>query len=291
MSSIIPDVQFKNSELSRLGFEVVCLDNVYAQFEAKEIKYIDKPHRIHFYNIIIITDGQGVHSIDFNQFQIEKGRVLMINKGQIHAFDLVHKPKGKLIIFTDTFIDKVATAINLQIFSPTYFISSNLQGFTLSTRQESTLLELISLLNIELEIDTPNIEFLQTLFTSMLLKITEARPNIYRNPMNPLQTRCFERFIGTLNETFTQTRDAHYYAHLLGITYKTLNKICKLATNRTAKQLIDAHTILEAKRRLSIDNYQIQQLAEYLGFDEPSNFVKYFKKHTLMTPSQFKKSR
>lgn len=291
MNVTIPDIKFKNSKLSSLGFEIISLESLYQRFESGDIKYIDQPHRIHFHNIIIITGGQGQHLIDFNQFHLEAGRVLMINKGQIHSFDVHNKPQGKLIVFTDEFIDKVATAINLQIFSPTHFISSKLQGFTLSESQESTLLELIRLLQTELKIETPNLIFLQTLFTSMLLKVTEARPRIYLNKMNLAQTRCFERFILLLNEHFINTRDAHYYANLLGTTYKTLNKICKLATNRTSKQLIDAHTILEAKRRLSIDHYQIQQLAAYLGFDEPSNFVKYFKKHTLMTPNQFKKTQ
>jgi len=64
----------------------------------------------------------------------------------------------------------------------------------------------------------------------------------------------------------------------------------KLATKQTTKQLIDAYVILEAKRKLSIENIRVQQLADELGFDEVTNFVKYFKKNTLLTPSQFKKS-
>ena len=74
------------------------------------------------------------------------------------------------------------------------------------------------------------------------------------------------------------------------MTYKSLNKICKLAVNQTAKQLIDAHTILEAKRKLVIEGIQVQELAYELGFEEVTNFVKYFKKHTLVTPSQFKEN-
>ena len=93
-----------------------------------------------------------------------------------------------------------------------------------------------------------------------------------------------------LEKNYTTLRDAKAYAELLSLTYKSLNEICKLSSTQTTKQLIDAHTILEAKRKLCIDDIRIQQLADELGFDEVTNFVKYFKKHTLLTPTQFKKS-
>jgi|TARA_B110000902_G_scaffold265723_1_gene350866 AraC family transcriptional activator of pobA len=48
--------------------------------------------------------------------------------------------------------------------------------------------------------------------------------------------------------------------------------------------------VLEAKRQLVVENIQVNQLAYALGFDEVTNFIKYFKKHTLLTPTQFKKS-
>ena len=66
-----------------------------------------------------------------------------------------------------------------------------------------------------------------------------------------------------------------------------MNKICKLATQQTAKQLIDAYIILNAKRALSIDKLQVKQVSDILGFDEATNFVKFFKKHTLMAPKLF----
>ena len=71
------------------------------------------------------------------------------------------------------------------------------------------------------------------------------------------------------------------------MSYKALNQLCKKTAGKTPKQIIDEHTILEAKRRLAIENTQVTQLAYELGFDEVGNFTKYFRKHTLLTPSQF----
>ncbi|MFC1653158.1 helix-turn-helix domain-containing protein [Planctomycetota bacterium] len=71
--------------------------------------------------------------------------------------------------------------------------------------------------------------------------------------------------------------------------YKHLNEICKRITGRTVKKCIDNHVILEMKRRLASSDISIKELAYITGFDEPTNLVKYFKKYTNQSPSQFKR--
>ena len=127
------------------------------------------------------------------------------------------------------------------------------------------------------------------LFSSLFLMLERERPHAYAKTLNKSQVKQFNLFSTLLDQGLTGRREASYYADQLHITYKTLNNLCKLATNRTAKQLIDAYTILEAKRRLILESKQVQEIAYDLGFEETSNFIKYFKKHTLITPSQFRK--
>lgn len=84
------------------------------------------------------------------------------------------------------------------------------------------------------------------------------------------------------------SRNANFYAKKLNITYKHLNSICKDVADVTAKQFIDAFIILEAKRLLINSEMKSTELAYTLGFEEPTNFVKYFKKYTGLTPNTFK---
>ena len=73
-------------------------------------------------------------------------------------------------------------------------------------------------------------------------------------------------------------------------TYKHLNIVCKEVINKTAKQYIDEFVILEAKRNLVNSTIKSTELAYLMGFEESTNFVKYFKKHTGFTPNHFKKN-
>lgn len=287
----IPNIEFKKGKLPEVGFEIIELASLYKRISSGNVRFADKPHRVNFHNLILYTGGIGQHFVDFHTFPIEKNNVVFIHKGQVHAFDIINKPQGHLIVFTETYLQKVLSAIDVQILPPTHFLSSYLPSYQIKQSTQLMLQHLLTVISEEYLSCMPNNAFLQILFVAFLTKVEEERPAIYQNQLSAFQVNCFERFIESLHTDFTRRLDAQAYAHTVGTSYKTLNKICKLATNMTAKQLIDAYTILEAKRRLLIDNMQIQQLAYFLGFEEPTNFIKYFKKHTLMTPNQFKKIR
>ncbi|MCW8833755.1 MAG: AraC family transcriptional regulator [Colwellia sp.] len=286
----IPEVYFKTPNLPDVGFEIIELESLYSRYEAGHLPIASDPHRVSFHNLLFITGGVGEHFVDFHKFPVEKGSVVFINQGQVHTFDVKNKPSGKLIVFTDSYIQKVASTVGIQIFPPTHFMTSALPSFKLETNTEEQLSQLVPVIEAEYLSKGANVSYLQALFAAFLIKVSEARPDIYHTDMTQYQIELFNHFVVVLEENFTKSRDAHYYAEQVATTYKTLNKTCKLATNKTAKQLIDAHTILEAKRRLTVEKIQVQQLSDSLGFDEASNFVKYFKKHTLLTPNQFRKN-
>jgi AraC family transcriptional regulator, transcriptional activator of pobA len=248
------------------------------------------PHRINFHNLLYITQGHGTHFIDFNTYTIQAGSVVFINKNQVHAFDLINQPQGKLIVFTDEFLDTIFTTIKTPLSAHNYLLSSYSPAFSLSKETRSTCDVLLAEIANEYQVKKPNLNFLNLIFSAVLTKLSNERPRSYEHYLSESRTEKFRTFIQLLEVNHTNTRDAKIYADMLHMTYKSLNQICKLATKQTTKQLIDAYVILEAKRKLSIENIRVQQLADELGFDEVTNFVKYFKKNTLLTPSQFKKS-
>ncbi|MFA8341425.1 MAG: helix-turn-helix domain-containing protein [Rhodothermaceae bacterium] len=78
-----------------------------------------------------------------------------------------------------------------------------------------------------------------------------------------------------------------FYANKLNISEVYLSECVKKTTKKTAKQIIDEYLIIEAKSVLKHSNKSIAQISIELGFDDNSNFGKYFKKHTGMTPLEF----
>jgi AraC family transcriptional regulator, transcriptional activator of pobA len=46
--------------------------------------------------------------------------------------------------------------------------------------------------------------------------------------------------------------------------------------------------VLEAKRILAHTTESVKEIGYDLGFEEPTNFIKYFKKHSKLTPTEFR---
>lgn len=69
---------------------------------------------------------------------------------------------------------------------------------------------------------------------------------------------------------------------------KSLTAACKQTSGATPKQLIAQRLTLEAKRLLAHSKQSVHQIAFSLGFNEPTNFIKFFKKYTALTPRQFR---
>ncbi len=284
----IPTIEFQPHDASNAGIEFLELAFIYKS--APHLKFNPfAPHRVKFHHLIYITEGVGAHFIDFNHHPFQAGSFIFINRHQVHAFDLDNQPQGFMILFTQEFVDSIQISIRM----PTLISGFNAAsppvltvGHSLKESCEVLLSEMKKVSGKERD---DHLIF-QLLFTSLILKLHRERSHSSTHELGESRRQQFSQFLSLLEDNFASTKDAAVYANMMGITYKTLNHLCKQAIRQTPKQLIDAHTILEAKRRLAIENIQASQLAYALGFEEVSNFVKYFKKHTLVTPNQFKDS-
>lgn len=67
-----------------------------------------------------------------------------------------------------------------------------------------------------------------------------------------------------------------------------LNEITKATIGKTASELINEHIILEAKRYLLATPNQIKDIADHLGYEDVSYFIRFFKKHTGYSPEAFR---
>lgn len=97
-----------------------------------------------------------------------------------------------------------------------------------------------------------------------------------------------QRFFNLLSDHYLRERDVAYYAGKLCITVKYLTKIIKKVTGRTASEWISISTVVEIKQRLRNSDSPIFLLAEELGFSDASVFSRYFRRHTGMTPLEYR---
>ncbi|MCV2404056.1 AraC family transcriptional regulator [Marinomonas sp. C2222] len=283
----IPSVIFDYNKTKQAEFEIFDLEELY---ERKFNHHSpDQCHKVKFFVLIYIMAGHGSHMIDFVEYPYLAGSVIFVQPEQVQAFDFSHRPKGKVLVLTQGFLDQVHANMRLPNYTPLHLNSQYTPIVNLDTENHERCQKLVSELTVEVNHACSDPLIVMYLFSTLSLMLHRLRPELKMDTLSQSQSIKFARFIELLCTEYRQIKGANWYADQLNMTYKTLNHICKLATELTAKQLIDSHTILEIKRLLLVGNVTTQQLAFDHGFEDVSNFVKYFKKHTHITPSQFKK--
>lgn len=283
-----PEIAFNYQKAGNIGIESISLNDLFTRAQVHEPTPV-KPHRLNFYNLIFVKQGSGKHLIDFIEYKFEPGSFILVHPDQVHAYDLDADTRGEVLLFTESFVEQVLNNMRMPRFSPNH-LGVNYQP-VISPTAASLPRCVLLMAELTKELENPDRDelILMHLFSCLLLMLRREQHEADQNRLSAGQMDKLNRFLDLLHNNFTTMRDANLYADRLHITYKTLNQICKNGTGQTAKQVIDAYILLEAKRRLVIDSCTTQQLAWDLGFNDASNFVKYFKKHTDYTPSDFRK--
>lgn len=85
-------------------------------------------------------------------------------------------------------------------------------------------------------------------------------------------------------------KTAKDFADDLSLHPNYLNRQVKLSKGRTVTEIIAARIIQEAKILLKVTNWNIVEIAQSLGFEEPSHFNLFFKKHADVSPTDYRKT-
>ncbi len=98
----------------------------------------------------------------------------------------------------------------------------------------------------------------------------------------------FNQFMHLMEQRFRESRDVNDYASHLNISAKYLTNISRMVTGHTPKTIIDQYTILQIKNQLRMNRQSIKEIAWEYHFSDVSFFCRYFKKHTGITPLEFR---
>ncbi len=97
-----------------------------------------------------------------------------------------------------------------------------------------------------------------------------------------------KKFTQLLYEHYRTEKNVKFYADSLAITAKHLSDVVKVVTGTSAKQAIDQLVIFESKSLLKQTEMDIKEIVYWLGYDDPSHFSRIFRKHTGLSPSDYR---
>jgi len=79
------------------------------------------------------------------------------------------------------------------------------------------------------------------------------------------------------------------YARQLAFSESSLNRICRNLTGGTAFDIVQQRLALEARRRLVYVAGSVAAIAAELGFKDTAYFCRFFRRHTGVSPTEFRR--
>ena len=287
MKKKIKKIDFDEKNTSGFQFDLVSFEDILLKSPKDHSQF--EFHKISFYVILLITENSGVYNLNFKDYQLKKGTLFTLRKENIHKF-YKSKAKGNLLVFTENFIvnhtnkleaSKIFLLFNEMLASPKLQLNAsefdeivnliNLirkENFAVNDDYSHSIIrnfvQIISTKLFRIK-SKENIVFKGTKYLSMFLELQKM-----------VEKDCFN------NKTVT------FYADQMAVTSKTLNNVTKSVIQKTAKAFIDEIFIIQTKRLIINSQDSLTEIAYQVGFDDPTNFFKYFAKHADVSPSQFR---
>ncbi len=283
-------IAFQNAVHPISSFDLVRLEDLYTRkYEGHSVEDI---HRVDFFLLLFVTEGTGYHMVDFQKHPLRKGTLVTIRKDQVHRFFKSSNVTGHLILFTDEFLisylEKLETQKSMQLFNELLF--DPVVHFTEGQYDE-----------INGNVSRMGEEYYEV-FDEYSLGIIRSELHILLSKLYRIKSRSsgskvlegkkylseFISFQNLVEQQVFETRRVGDYAQKMLVSTKTLNNITKSLIQKTAKEFIDEICIKQIKRLLINTTLTVTEIAYSTGFDETTNFYKYFKRHVGKTPEQFR---
>lgn len=172
-----------------------------------------------------------------------------------------------------------------------FFIAKFPSKTSLKRKEVSLLINSFKLLKENTENPNRHIfqnEVIALNFNLLLYSIVGIYDSHYIKIKHTRKEKFVIQFLNILEAHCRKQHRVTFYTNALFVTAGHLNKTIKEITGKTAKQWIEEEIILEAKKMLQKEETTILRISEELQFSNPSFFCNFFKKHTSLSPSEYR---
>ena len=252
-----------------------------------------QPHTHEFYQIIWFRRGHGTHMVDFIDYPVTDNTIFFIAPGQIHAFDHNTDYNGVVVHFNASFMADEDSSESVFIKYNVFNAYDSLPFCKITADEELRLLNIVREMNREYSLTGAfaHKDYMQYLLRLFLIRVQRSgerkeMPKLY---VTSVANRTFVHFRQLLEQNYCSIHTVQEYADRLNVSARTLTKYVQQSAHRSPLQIINDRIVLEAKRQLQNSTMSVKEIGYQLGFEDPSYFVKFFKRMTGNMPTELRK--
>jgi AraC family transcriptional regulator, transcriptional activator of pobA len=249
-----------------------------------------QPRRMTVYNFFFLTKGVSTRSKGLDTYEFGENSFFFVPAHQITTHKFIRQDvEGFYCHFNIELLTDKTNLRNLLNEFP--FLEFNSYPLVkVDTQTKEFVLPLLERLLVEYKSDKKS-SF--DIFRSYLIALfTELKPFVETSisSSSNAASQITEEFKKALSKHIYEKNKITDYAELLSISPNHLNKCVKNTLGKSAHDLLNDMLLLEAKVLLKQTNLNVTEIAYKIGKNEITDFARFFKVKTGMTPSQYRNS-
>ena len=248
------------------------------------------PHRRSVFYFVYVTTGKIVRGKLLNQYEIHPNCFFFLAANAITSIEFVApETTGFYCHFHPSIFQQIKPELDLLIDFPFFDLTAEPVVEVPNSKQMIHLMQ--TLLKEYHKNQIKRFEliplYLLTLLTEVKLTKTLSSKN---KPIKDPAALLTMRYKKALSEFIYEKSKVFEYAEHLSVTPNHLNKFVKLTTGKSANELLSEMKVIEAKVLLKQTNLAIGEIAYKIGKMNQSDFSRFFKSKTSLTPKQYRKN-
>ncbi|MEO0527158.1 MAG: helix-turn-helix domain-containing protein [Bacteroidota bacterium] len=263
----------------------------FSEFTKDSIKSI-RPHTKDFHQVSFIK-GFGNSRLNINHHTVNDVNSVLyfISPNHIYSWVRDENIDGYILNFKQDYLSLKPGEFQLKFL---FFELDKLNVIPIDKEENQSIIDIFE--EFYTEYHLPRNSFSNEILKHYLQVVLFKCLNVYQKREKvidelPKNQMLFVKYQNLINNYYLSKRSIKEYATLLNVTPNHLSDTIKSSTGKNALHHINQRLLLEAKNLLKYGNEDIKQIAYTLNFASPSHFGKFFKKHTLKTPVNFRKEQ
>lgn len=255
--------------------------------------WVIQPHRHDsFIQLLHLTAGQVEFLIDDRCLHGHGPCLMVVPAGHVHGFRFTSDVDGPVVTAAQKTLESVASITLPELLDtirkPRLILLQD------EMRHVDQLMPLFLALEQESRAHAPgHVAASTSLLLALMVqvhRIAQVQEASGAAPQQPVSRRArqIERFRTLLEREFRQHKSLRAYADQLGMTPGQLSRLCRATLGMSGLDLINARLLHEAQRELVYTHLPIKQLSGLLGFADDAYFSRFFRKHTGLSPTEFR---